>query len=191
MRRQAAFFDTLLSGDKLMDFVATCLFGLERLAGEDIDKLGYKRIETIDGRVTFSAPDESAAECIANCNINFRYAERLYIKLGEFDALSFEDLYQGTKSLPWEKFISKEDAFPVKGHSIKSKLFSIPDCQKIIKKAVVDRLSDKYNIKQFPEYAVKYQIEFFILNDKAVLMIDKAARACINAATARKETLPP
>ncbi|PKM62585.1 MAG: RNA methyltransferase [Firmicutes bacterium HGW-Firmicutes-21] len=151
-----------------MEFVATCLFGLERLAGEDIDALGYKRIDTIDGRVVFEAP----LEAIAECNINFRYAERLYIKLGDFKAFSFEDLYQGTKALPWENFIGKNDAFPVKGHSIKSKLFSVPDCQRIIKKAVVDRLSGVHGIKQFSESGIKYQIEFFILNDEAVLMID-------------------
>lgn len=151
-----------------MKFVATCLFGLERLVGEDIDALGYKRTETIDGRVYFNAP----VEAIADCNIFFRYAERLYIEIGEFKSFSFEDLYQGTKSLPWENFIKKEDAFPVKGHSIKSKLFSVPDCQKIIKKAVVDRLSGVYGIKQFPECGIKYQIEFFIFKDKAVLMID-------------------
>ncbi|HAN20911.1 MAG: hypothetical protein A2Y15_02840 [Clostridiales bacterium GWF2_36_10] len=155
-----------------MEFVATCLFGLERLVGEDIDALGYKRTGTIDGRVTFNAPDEISAECIARCNIFFRYAERLYIKLGEFKAFTFEDLYQGTKSLPWESFIGKNDMFPVKGHSIKSKLFSVPDCQKIVKKAVVDKLSAIYKIKQFPESGIKYQIEFFILDDKVMLMID-------------------
>lgn len=151
-----------------MKFVATCLFGLERLLGEDIDALGYNRLNTIDGRVTFEAP----IEAIAECNIFFRYAERVYIKLGEFRALSFEDLYQGTKSLPWESFIAKQDAFPVKGHSIKSKLYSIPDCQRIVKKAVVDRLSETYNIKLFPEKGIKYQIEFFIFKDIAMLMID-------------------
>ena len=155
-----------------MELVATCLFGLERLAGEDIDALGYKRLDTIDGRITFCVPDENAAECIAECNINFRYAERLYIKLGEFNAYSFEDLYQGTKSLRWEELVGKDDEFPVKGHSIKSKLYSVPDCQRIVKKAVVDRLSSAYGIKQFPESGIKYQIEFFILKDKAILMID-------------------
>ncbi len=155
-----------------MKFVATCLFGLERLLAEDIESLGYERVDTIDGRVTYSAPDAKTAECIARSNINFRYAERVFIKLGSFRALSFEDLYQGVKNLPWEKYIGKHDAFPVKGHSIRSKLYSIPDCQKIIKKAVVDRLSDKYGLKQFPESQILYRIEFFIFNDQAYLMID-------------------
>ncbi|MBE6687852.1 MAG: class I SAM-dependent RNA methyltransferase [Ruminococcaceae bacterium] len=151
-----------------MKFVATCLFGLERFVGEQIDALGYKRLETIDGRVIFEG-DENA---IARCNINFRYAERLFILMGEFRASTFTELFDGTKALPWEDFIGERDAFPVKGHSIKSALFSIPDCQKIVKKAVVERLKTKYNVSYFVESRTKYQIEFFILNDKAYLMID-------------------
>lgn len=151
-----------------MELVATCLFGLEGLLGEEIDNLGYKRIETIDGRVTFEAPTDA----IAKCNIRLRTAERVLIKLGSFKAYTFDDLFEGTKKLPWSDFIGKYDAFPVKGHSIRSKLFSIPDCQKIVKKSVVDALSNKYKIRIFPETGVKYQIEFFILNDTATLMID-------------------
>ena len=151
-----------------MQLVATCLFGLEGLLGEEIDALGYKRIETIDGRVTFEAPVDG----IAVCNINLRTAERVLIKIGSFKAYSFDSLFEGTKALPWSDYIDKNDAFPVKGHSIRSKLFSIPDCQKIIKKAVVNSLSAKYNLSIFPESGVKYQIEFFILNDNVTLMID-------------------
>ncbi len=151
-----------------MQLVATCLFGLEGLLGEEIENLGYKRIETIDGRVTFEAPIEG----IAVCNLKLRTAERVLIKLGSFKAFTFDQLFENTKVLPWHQFIGKNDAFPVKGHSIRSKLFSIPDCQKIIKKAVVNSLSEKYNIKIFPETGVKYQIEFFLLNDTATLMID-------------------
>lgn len=151
-----------------MLLTATCLFGLEKLVGEEIDALGYKRVETIDGRVTFEAPPEA----VAVCNLNFRFAERLYINMGSFYANTFEQLFQGVKNIPWEQYIGEYDAFPVKGHSIKSKLFSIPDCQKIIKKAVVTRFEGVYGRKQFPETGVTYKIEFFILNDKASLMID-------------------
>ncbi len=151
-----------------MLLVATCLFGLEGLLGEEIDKLGYKRIETIDGRITFEAPPEA----IAVCNLRLRTAERLLVKIGSFRAYSFEELFEGTKKLNWSDYIGKNDAFPVKGHSIRSKLFSIPDCQRIIKKAVVTSLSAKYNLNIFPETGVKYQIEFFILNDVVTLMID-------------------
>lgn len=148
--------------------VATCLFGLEHLLGEEIDKLGYERVSTINGRVTFVGDEEA----VALSNVFLRYAERVFIKLGSFKATSFEELFEGTRALPWSTFISKNDAFPVKGHSIKSQLFSIPDCQAIIKKAIVRSMSEVYGISVFPEDGVKYQIEFFILNDEATLMID-------------------
>ena len=175
-----------------MELVATCLFGLEGLLGDEIDALGYKRIETIDGRVTFDAP----ISAIAVCNLRLRTAERLFIKVGSFKAYTFDDLFEGTKSLPWHEYIGKDDMFPVKGHSIRSKLFSIPDCQKIVKKAIVNKLSEKYHIRIFSETGVKYQIEFFILNDVATLMIDTSGiglhkrgyRALSNAAPLR-ETL--
>ncbi len=151
-----------------LDLVATCLFGLEHLLGEEIDALGYDRIETIDGRVTFRGDEEA----VALANVFLRYAERLYIQLGSFPAESFDELFEGTRALPWEAFIGKNDAFPVKGHAIASTLFSVPDCQKIVKKAVVTRLSSEYGIHWFEETGVKYQIEFFIFKNRASLMID-------------------
>ena len=156
-----------------MELVATCLFGLEKLLGEEIDKLGYKRLDTMDGRVTF----EGDAGAVARANINLRCAERIFIKVGSFEAHTFTDLFEGTKSLPWENYIGRLDAFPVKGHSIKSALFSIPDCQSIVKKAVVNRLGEKYHISYFDETEVKYQIEFFIFKDVATLMIDTTGTA--------------
>ena len=116
-----------------IQLVATCLFGLEHLLGEEIEKLGYERVSTINGRVTFIGDEEA----IALSNVFLRYAERVYIKLGSFRATSFEELFEGTRALPWSEFIGRNDAFPVKGHSIKSQLFSIPDCQAIVKKAIV------------------------------------------------------
>ena len=155
------------------NYVATCLFGLEKLVGEEIDELGYSRRETIDGRVYFSGlPD-----AVARCNINFRTAERLFIELASFNAESFTQLFDNVAKIPWELIIGKDDAFPVKGHSIKSKLHSIPDCQSIIKKAVVKRLSEKYNVEWFEETGITYQIEFFILNDKVSIMLDTSGNA--------------
>ena len=148
--------------------VATCLFGLEHLLGEEIAELGYERVSTIDGRVTFMGDPEA----VALSNVFLRYAERVYIKLGSFHAESFDELFEGVRALPWSDFIGRDDAFPVKGHAIKSKLFSIPDCQSIVKKAVVRSMSEKYGISIFAETGVKYQIEFFILNNEATLMID-------------------
>ncbi len=152
----------------IFNYVATCLFGLERLVGEEIDSLGYERIDTIDGRVYFRGGETA----VARCNINFRYAERMFIELACFNATTFTQLFDGVKRIPWELIVGKDDAFPVKGHSIKSQLHSVPDCQSIIKKAVVQRLSEKYNIDWFEETGVTYQIEFFILNDKVSIMLD-------------------
>ena len=150
------------------DLVATCLFGLEHLLGEEIDSLGYERVSTIDGRVTFRGDSEA----VAVSNIFLKYAERVFIKVGSFHAETFDELFEGTRALDWARFIGKDDAFPVKGHSIKSALFSIPDCQAIVKKAIVRSLSVPYGITKFAESGVKYQVEFFILNNEATLMID-------------------
>lgn len=153
--------------------VATCLFGLEKFLGEEIDALGYKRIETMDGRVTF----EGDLAAVVRSNLWLRCAERVYIKMGAFKARTFSELFDGTKAIPWERWIGREDAFPVKGHSIKSRLFSIPDCQSIIKKAVAQRLDDTYGLCWFPETRIKYQIEFFLFRDVVTLMIDTSGTA--------------
>ncbi|MBQ7364430.1 MAG: class I SAM-dependent RNA methyltransferase [Clostridia bacterium] len=154
-------------------FVATCLFGLEHTLGEEIDALGYQRVTTIDGRVIFKGELAAAARC----NLWLRSAERLYLLLGECYADSFDALFEGTRRLPWEDFIGKTDRFPVTGHAIKSRLYSIPDCQSIVKKAVVERLRAKYGISWFAEEGATYAIEFFILNDRAALMIDLSGTA--------------
>ena len=148
--------------------VATCLFGLEKLLGEEIDALGLEREETMDGRVTFWG---ELAD-IPRANIHLRCAEHVFVLLGKFPVTTFDQLFEGVRALPWEEWIGKYDAFPVKGHAIKSKLFSVPDCQSIVKKAIVSRLSDGYGVKWFAESGVKYQIEFFIFKDVAALMID-------------------
>lgn len=151
-----------------LQLVATCLFGLEHLLGEEIDALGYERIATMDGRVTFAGDEEA----VALANVFLRYAERIYVKLGSFSAETFDELFEGTRALPWSSFIGRRDAFPVKGHAIKSRLSSVPDCQSIIKKAVVTSMSQVYGLSVFPEDGIKYQIEFFLFRDEATLMID-------------------
>ena len=151
-----------------VQLVATCMFGLERFLGEEIDALGCRRLETIDGRVTF----EGDAADAARANVNLRCAERVLLKVGSFEARTFTELFDATKSLPWEDYIGRNDAFPVRGHSVKSTLFSVSDCQSIMKKAIVDRLSSKYGIKWFEETGITYQIEFFILRDRVPVMLD-------------------
>ncbi len=151
-----------------LQYTATCLFGIEGLLGEEIEALGYRRIDNMDGRITFEG-DENAA---AVCNVNLRYAERLYLHLGSFEARTFTELFDGSKSLPWEDIIGRDDQFPVSGHAIKSRLYSVPDCQKIIKKAIVDRLGAAYGLTRLPETGLRYRIEFFLFKDKVSLMID-------------------
>ena len=154
-------------------YAATCLFGLEGLLGAEIDALGFHRTETIDGRVYFEG-DETAA---AKANIWLRTAERVFLVLGSFPAPTFDALFEGTKALPLEEFIGKDDAFPVKGHSVKSQLTSIPACPRIVKKAASVRLGNVYRTDWMKETGTKYQIEFFILKDVATLMIDLSGTA--------------
>ncbi|MBE6696725.1 MAG: class I SAM-dependent RNA methyltransferase [Ruminococcaceae bacterium] len=156
-----------------MLLAATCLFGLERQLGEEIDALGLKRVKTIDGRVLFEGEEKD----VPRVNINLRLAERVFIVLGRFHAESFSELFDGTYSLPWHEWIGRLDEFPVTGHSIKSKLTSIPDCQSIVKKAIVNKLSAEYGISWFEETGVKYKVEFFILKDEAMLLIDTSGTA--------------
>ncbi len=151
-----------------LEYTATCLFGLEALLGEEIEALGYKRTQTMDGRISFLGD----AKACAVANINLRFAERVYLKLGQFPAPTFDALFEGTKALPWEDWIGSEDQFPVTGHAIKSALFSVPDCQKIIKKAISVRLGNHYGLTRMPETGLVYKVEFFLFKDEAALMID-------------------
>ncbi len=151
-----------------LQLVATCMFGLEKQLGEELDALGIHRTETMDGRVYFEGDGQS----VARANLWLRCAERVMIVLGRFPAQTYDDLFEGTKALPWEDWIGRDDVFPVKGHAIKSRLQSVPDCQKIIKKAVADRLADRYGIRWLPETGILYQIDFFLFKDEAALMID-------------------
>ena len=157
-----------------MRYTATCLFGLESLLGAELDALGYERVETMDGRITFEG-DEAAC---ARANVNLRFAERVYIHIGAYEATTFDALFEGAKALEWERFISPGDAFPVSGHSVKSKLFSVPDCQKILKKSIATRLGAKYGLKTLPEDGGRvYKIEFFLFKDRVNLMIDTSGVA--------------
>ena len=119
--------------DKIQ-FTAPCLFGIEGLLGTELKFMGANDIKPDNGRVYFSGNENT----LARVNIGSRYAERILIVLGKFKAITFDQLFEGVKSLPWERWIGKKDAFPVKGWSVNSKLFSVPDCQSIIKKAVVE-----------------------------------------------------
>ena len=157
-----------------IQFAATCLFGLEKLLGEEIDALGLRRLETIDGRVLFEGEEAD----IPRANIALRCAEGVFILMGRFPAPTFDALYEGTRALAWEEWIGKNDAFPISGHSIKSALTSIPACQKIVNKALADRLGEKYGLRWLPQDSgVTYSVEFFLLKDEAMLLIDTSGAA--------------
>lgn len=150
------------------EIIITTLFGLEALAAREVRRIGYETTSVEDGRVTFLGDWEA----VCKVNIWLRTGERVLIKLAEFKAVTFDELFEQTKAVPWSNFIGKHDAFPVKGHSLKSTLASVRDCQAIIKKAVADSLSSKYSISWLPEDEVTYQIQFSIFKDKVTLMID-------------------
>ncbi|MBR6423963.1 MAG: class I SAM-dependent RNA methyltransferase, partial [Bacteroidales bacterium] len=149
-------------------FCVPCLFGLEGLAADELRRMDLSGVAAENGRVYFSGTEEA----VAAANLNLRTGERVLIELGAFDAGSFDALFEGTRALPWEHFIPKDAAFPVTGHSLNSRLASVPDCQKIIKKAVVERLKSRYGLQWFPETGETVQIRFSIMKDRASLCLD-------------------
>ncbi len=152
----------------MIKFSAPCLLGLEGLVAQELRDMGALNVEAQNGRVDF----EGDENILARANICSRYSERILIRMGEFRAVSFEQLFQGVKNLPWEAWIGKTDAFPVKGYSLNSKLFSVSDCQAITKKAVVERLREKYGISWFEETGPVHQIQFSIMKDRVTMFID-------------------
>jgi len=151
-----------------LKYCVPCLFGLEGLCADELKRLKFNDVKAENGRVFFSGIQSD----IAKANINLRTGERVLITVGETNADSFDELFEGVKSMPWENYIPRDGEFPVKGHSLGSKLHSIPDCQKIIKKAVVESLKAGHRADELPETAAKYQIQFAIMNDIATLFID-------------------
>jgi Predicted N6-adenine-specific DNA methylase len=148
--------------------VCPCLLGIEGLVADELRQMEAKNVEPQNGRVFFDGSDE----ILARANLNSRFSERVLIQVGTFPAHSFEELFEGVKALPWERWVNKNDAFPVKGRSLNSKLTSIPDCQSIIKKAVVERLKSKYLVNWFEESGPLVQIQFLIMKDQVSVMID-------------------
>ena len=149
--------------------IAPCHFGLESVLKREILSLGFEIDNVQDGRVTFRGKEDA----VPRANIFLRTAERILISVGEFDALSFEELYQETRALSWEDIIPKNAKFWVKkASSVKSKLFSPSDIQSIVKKAMVDRLSEKYGITVFPEDGDEYPLRVFINKNKVTLGLD-------------------
>ena len=151
------------------ELIAPCHFGIEAVLKREIQKLGYDILKVEDGKVTF-AGDEAA---IVRANIFLRTTERILIKIGSFKATTFDELFEGTKALPWEQFIPEDGKFWVaKATSIKSKLFSPSDIQSIMKKAMVDRLKKKYNVNWFPEDGASFPLRVTIMKDVVTVGLD-------------------
>lgn len=151
-----------------LNFVAPCLMGLEGAAADELRQMEAENVTAENGRVFFSG-DETI---LARANICSRFSERILILLGRFEACTFEQLFQGVKKIDWADFIGARDTFPVKGYSISSALHSVPDCQAIIKKAVVEKLKSNYHVSWFEESGPVHQIQFSILKDDVCIMLD-------------------
>lgn len=154
--------------DNTIRLSCPCHFGLESVLKYEITKIGGTDISVCDGKVSFSG-DENI---VARANICLSTAERVLIELAQFRAVTFEELFQGVKAIELERYIAKDEAFPVKGYSLNSALHSVPDCQSIIKKAAVERLKSKYGISWFDESASQVQIRFSILKDIVSIYLD-------------------
>lgn len=144
--------------------------GLESVLKFEVGKIGGEDISVSDGRVSFSGD----LGTLARANLWLATAERVLIQLGEFDAVTFEELFQGVKNLPFEDYIGEKDRFPVKGYSLNSELRSVPDCQSIIKKAAVERLKIKYGVNRFEESGALFQIQFGIMKNHVCVYLDSS-----------------
>ena len=152
----------------MYQLLAVCPMGLEAVVSKEIQELGYTT--TVENGKIFFEGDEAA---IVKCNLWLRTADRIKIVVGQFNATTFDELFEKTKELPWETIIEKEGNFPVQGRSVKSTLYSVPDCQAIVKKAIVERLKSAYKEKGWlDESGAKYPVEVALLKDKALLTID-------------------
>lgn len=159
---------------KTYELIAPCHFGLEAVLKKEIYELGYEITKVEDGRVTF----EGDAEAICRANIFLRTAERILLKTGQFHAETFEELFQGIKKIPWEEYIPEDGKFWVtKASSIKSKLFSPSDIQSIVKKAMVERMKQRYRKAWFEENGDSYPLRLFLMKDEVTVAIDTSGES--------------
>ena len=151
------------------EFIAPCHFGLEAVLKKEILRLGYNIVKVEDGKITFTGDSDA----ICRSNIFLRTTERILLKTGSFRATTFDELFEGTKAIPWEQYIPKNGKFWVaKATSIKSKLFSPSDIQSIMKKAMVERMKEKYSINWFPEDGADFPVRVTIMKDEVVIGLD-------------------
>lgn len=152
----------------MVTYMIPCLLGLEKLVADEVKRLGLQDVQAENGRILCRG---TAADC-ARLNINLRCGARVMMVLGQFPARSFEELFQGVRAIPWEDYLPRDAAFPVKGYAISSQLHAVSACQSIIKKAMVERMKAAYGLEQFPETGVKYQVRFSIFKDEAAVCLD-------------------
>lgn len=151
-----------------IELIATATFGLEAVVAREVRELGYNDVAVENGRVTFKCD----LQAIPRANLWLRSADRVLVKMGEFPALSFDELFEKTKALNWLEWLPENAQFPVEGKSIRSKLSSVPDCQAIVKKSVVEKMKQRYKKVWFEETGPRYTIEVALLKDIATLTID-------------------
>ena len=149
-------------------FAVPTLFGLEGICAGEARHLGLPEVRAENGRVLCTGTEAD----LPRLNLNLRTGERVLLLLGTFPARDFDALFEGTKALPWERFIPRDGQFPVKGHSLNSALRSVPACQSIVKKAIAARLGAEYGLNTLPETGALYQVQFAIMGDEAALMLD-------------------
>ncbi len=151
-----------------LQFAIPTLFGLEGVCADEVRRLELPEVRAENGRVLCAGTEAD----LARLNLNVRTGERVLLVLGAFPARDFDALFEGTRALPWERFVPREGQFPVKGHCLNSALHSVPACQSIVKKAVAARLGSKYGLNTLPETGALYQVQFAIMGDEATLMLD-------------------
>ena len=150
------------------ELIAPCFFGCESTAKFELNRIGAENIRVDDGRLTFSG----GAEMIAAANLHLRTVERVMLLLARYKATTFDELFDGVYSIPWEEFLPADAAFPVTGSSLNSQLTSIPACQSVIKKAVVKRLMKGHRTTVLPESGVEYKVRFMLRKNVCEIMLD-------------------
>ena len=175
-----------------LELLIPTLFGLEGLCANELRRLELPRVEAENGRVRCHARPKD----IPRVNLNLRTGERVLLVLGRYEAKDFDALFEGCKVLPWEEFIPREGAFPVKGYSLNSQLHAESSCQSILKRSIAARLGEKYGLERLPETGALYQVQFSIMHDQVTLMLDttgpglhKRGYRAVGVAAPLRETL--
>ncbi|MCR4762653.1 MAG: class I SAM-dependent RNA methyltransferase [Lachnospiraceae bacterium] len=153
-----------------VELIAPCHFGLEAVVKRELQGLGFSVTDTRDGRVTFAAKDTGG---IVRANLHLRSAERVLLRIGRFPARNWDELFEGVRALPWENWLPRDAKFWVtKAVSVRSKLFSPSDIQRIVKKAIVERMKERYRLERFPEDGESYPLRVFLMDDMVDVCLD-------------------